>query len=94
MTNSMYRLLPLLGLVLTAMPASANEASGQACAQTLPALARQIYTAVAPSVTPDGNIADLLRAYVRPQVMAGKISSSEARPAAEAAGNCLQALRH
>ena len=93
MKHLVCRLVVTFLLSLAAIPAMADEGSGQACAQGLSPLARQIYAAVGPTLKPDSNIADVLRSYVRPQVMAGKMSSSDARPAAEAAGNCLQALR-
>lgn len=52
-----------------------------------------IYRATAPEIRKDTVIRDLLTTRVRRMVIEGKIDRAAARPAAEAAGACLQALR-
>jgi hypothetical protein len=88
------RRLPAL-LLLLGLPgaASADPAAGAACAAKLPPDAAMIYRATASEIRRDTVIRDLLTTRVRAMVMQGKINRAAARPAAEAAGACLQALR-
>ncbi|MGQ9367925.1 hypothetical protein [Azospirillum sp. ST 5-10] len=80
-------LLTLLAFVPA--PALADAAAADNCAAALPADAKMIYDATRPSIAPGVKIADEIRAATRPLVMGGKLSRSDARPAAEAAGKCL-----
>ncbi|WP_029009638.1 hypothetical protein [Azospirillum halopraeferens] len=85
------RVLAVL-LALAPLPVLADAPAADGCAATLPADARMIYDAARPNVKPGANVEDELKAAARPLVMGGKLSRSEARPAAEAAGKCLVML--
>jgi hypothetical protein len=81
-----------LAAILAVLPLSAvaGEAAMQACAKSLSPAARMIYDASAASVPPDSALRDVVAAQTRKLVMAGRIERAAARPAAEAAGNCLK----
>ena len=89
---STLRHLPVIAILL-ALPAMADPAAGAACAAKLPPDAAMIYRATAPEIRHDTVIRDLLTEQVRAMVIQGKLDRAAARPAAEAAGACLQALR-
>jgi hypothetical protein len=78
-------------LALTVAPVSAFAAAPEAdaCAGSLSAHGKMIYDAAKPRIKPGVKIADEIRSAARPLVMGGKLSKSEAQPAAEAAGKCL-----
>lgn len=89
----MLRALPLL-LVL-ALPASAfaDQAGATACAAGLSADGKLIYAKTAPEVTPTTDLKEAVTAVARSMVMGGQMSREVARPAAEAAGECLKMLK-
>ena len=71
----------------------ADQASALACSASLSSDAKLIYDKTAPTVKPDTIIKDALSAVVRPMVMNGSMTQAVARPAAEAAGECLKLLK-
>lgn len=81
--------------MLLVLPAvvQADQASALACSTSLSSDARLIYDKTAPTVKPGTNIKDALSAVVRPMVMNGSMTQAAARPAAEAAGECLKLLK-
>ena len=93
MPVSLRRLPVTAVLLLLPGAAWAEPAAGAACAARLPPDAAMIYRATAPEIRKDTVIRDLLTTRVRRMVIEGKIDRAAARPAAEAAGTCLQALR-
>lgn len=84
--------LVALGLALAA-PARADQASAQACAQTLPPEAATIYKAAAPQITPNTDIVSVLKPTVRSLVMDGKVARPTARASAKLAYPCLKDLK-
>jgi|tagenome__1003787_1003787.scaffolds.fasta_scaffold16964889_2 hypothetical protein len=88
----MHHNIVLLAAILATFPLSAlaDEASMQACAKSLSPAARMIYEASAASLPPSSALRDVVAAQTRKLVMAGRIERAAARPAAEAAGNCLK----
>jgi hypothetical protein len=93
MPASLRRLPAIAVLFVLPVTALADPAAGAACAARLPPDAAMIYRATAPEIRRDTVIRDLLSTRVRSMVIEGKIDRAAARPAAEAAGPCLQALR-
>lgn len=83
----------LAALLLGARSASADAAAGERCANSLSPLGLRIYRAAAPDLHADTDITTLLKAKVRPMVDSKEIDRATARPAAQAAGACLAALR-
>jgi hypothetical protein len=81
-----------LAAILAVLPLSAvaEDATAQACANALSPAARLIYDATATSLPPNSALRDVIAAQTRKLVMAGRIERAAARPAAEAAGNCLK----
>lgn len=73
--------------------AQAAPAGAAACAAKLNATARLIYNTVAPQVPGNADLRGLITDRTRSLVISGQISRSDARPAAEAAGQCLEQLR-
>jgi hypothetical protein len=73
--------------------ARADQAGATACASQLTPDGRTLYDKVAPTMTAKTNIKDALTAVARPMVMNGSMSREKARPAAEAAGECLKQLQ-
>ncbi len=71
----------------------ADQASALACSASLSSDAKLVYDKTAPTVKPDTIIKDALSAVVRPMVMNGSMAQAVARPAAEAAGECLKLLK-
>lgn len=69
--------------------AHADVAAADKCAAGLSAQSRMIYDETKPRIKPGVKIPDELRSAVRPMVMGGKLSRSEAQEAAEPAGKCL-----
>lgn len=74
-------------------PAMASPAGAAACAAKLGKSAQLIYNAVAPQASGSGDLRGLVTDQTRGLVMSGQISRGDARPAAEAAGRCLEQLR-
>ncbi len=79
----------LLLLMLVA-PACADQKAADACAQNLPKNSGAIY---AQAQAQGGDLRDAVKSVARAMVMAGTLSRAEARPAAEAAGQCLKLLK-
>ena len=81
--------------MLLVLPAAvlADQASAAACSAGLSSDAKLIYDKTAPTVNPATVIKDALTAVVRPMVMNGSMTQAVARPAAEAAGECLKLLK-
>ena len=73
--------------------ALADTAAAETCAATLSADSKAIYAAVAPGVTADSVLPDIVRDATIGLVMAGTLDRDNARPAAEAAGACLVHLK-
>src|SRR5579875_2819517 len=71
----------------------ADQASASACATTLPPEAMTISRAVAPHVTPDGDLRSLLRTKVKAMVVDGQVQRATARKSADAAYGCLNDLK-
>jgi hypothetical protein len=92
------RCLPMLGLVLLPAVApilahAADTAAATACAGQLSADGQMFYGKVAGKMTPTTDIRQELEEVGRPLVMAGTLSRTAARAAAEAAGECLKHLK-
>lgn len=81
--------------LLLAVPAAAqaDQAAAAACASQLSKDGRTIYDKAAPTVTAKTDIRDAVTGVARPLVMNGTMSRDAARPAAEAAGECLKLLK-
>lgn len=90
----MKKLFPLfiISFVFHWQAALGNPQNAASCAAVLNSDARMIYDEAAQKVTPATPIRDTLTSVTRGLVMGGKISRGAARPAAEAAGQCLQIL--
>jgi hypothetical protein len=88
MNLTMIRLTALLALL--PLPAAAADVAVPACVTSLTPAARLIYDATAASRPPESALRDVVAAQTRKLVMAGRIERAAARPAAEAAGNCLK----
>lgn len=73
--------------------AQADQAAASACAAQLSPDGRMIYDKAAPTVTAKTDIRDAVTGVARPLVMNGTMSRDAARPAAEAAGECLKLLK-
>ena len=91
----MNRGIPLIAVLVVAMslsaaPARANRAAADACAAKLPADSKLIYAETIGAVRPGMDLREMVTAKTRALVMGGKLSRSNARPAAEAAGACLR----
>lgn len=71
----------------------ADQASAAACSAGLSSDAKLIYDKTAPTVKPATVIKDALSAVVRPMVTNGSMTQAVARPAAEAASECLKLLK-
>jgi hypothetical protein len=83
-----------VAFVLFPTVAFANQAAADACAAKLPKDSAAIYTAAAPQAVSGGNLKDIVTKVTRGMVLSGKLSRSDARPAAEAAGTCLALLKN
>jgi hypothetical protein len=91
---SALRLLALaLPLLAFAGAAHADEAAANQCASNLTGDSKTIYDAVAPNVTADTNLKDAITSQTKSMVMAGTVSRSDARAAAQAAAGCLKLLQ-
>ena len=82
----------LLLVLAGPLPALADQAAASACAAGLSADGKLIYDRTAPTVTPATDLREAVIAVARPMVMEGKMTREAARPAAEAAGECLKLL--
>lgn len=89
----MTRILVTLLVAAAPFSALADRAGAAACANALPAEARAIYEAAAPSVTPGTDLRALLQNRTRALMAEGRVAQSSARRSATAAGGCLQQLQ-
>jgi hypothetical protein len=91
----MVRFLTAAALILlVAAPAAhADRAAADRCAASLPPGSRAIYAQSIPAVLSGQTIADAITPVARSMVMGGSMARADARPAAEAAGECLKLLR-
>lgn len=85
--------LCLAGLLALATSAQADRAAGDACAASLNASGKAIYAATLPGLSASTDLKAAVTASTRSLVQSGKVSMGDARPAAEAAGQCLQLAR-
>ncbi|MBM6595469.1 hypothetical protein [Microvirga pudoricolor] len=76
----------------TLAQASPPNAAASKCAEGLPSDSKMIYDASVRSMKGLDTLRDTVTEQTRSLVMAGKISQSNARPAAEKAGTCLRLL--
>jgi len=77
-------------LSMSVVPAAADRAAADACAERLSAESKLIYAATIGAVAPGTDLREVVRSKTRSLVMGGKLSRSQAQPAAEAAGACLK----
>ena len=77
-------------LTLSAAPAFAGQAEAQSCAAGLDANAKLIFTTALPQVAPGADLKGVVTDTTKSLVKAGQVPRGEARPAAEAAGQCLK----
>ncbi len=80
-------------LSLSAVPSYADKASANACAGKLSPEAKQIYAATIGDIAPGVDLKEAVHGRTKGLVMGGKLSRDQARPAAEAAGECLKLAR-
>jgi hypothetical protein len=78
---------PLAGAVVAA------PIGAEACATHLAPPGRLMFQAVAEHVRANTDIPALMREYVRPLVMSGRISRDDAKQNAQPAGRCLLLLK-
>jgi hypothetical protein len=79
--------------VLLPVAALAAKPEADSCADSLPAEAKTIYTAVSPSVTSGIDLRALVKEKVTEMVKAGTVGMGSARASATAAGKCLVMLQ-
>ena len=80
-------------LVTSPVMALADQKTADACATKLPKEPAAIYSNTVAQIAPGVNVRDLIVSVTRGMVMAGHLSRANARPAAEAAGSCLELIR-
>ena len=83
----------MLAAAAAAAPALADAKSAATCAAGLDKDAQLIYNAMAPKVTPTTDLQDEVRSTTVGLVMGGQIERENAKPAAQAAGQCLAQLK-
>ena len=74
-------------------PAYSNEAEATACAEMLQPQARLVFNAVSEQPTSSEPLRRVMAARVRELVFTDRLTRSAARPAAEAASECLRISR-
>jgi hypothetical protein len=72
----------------------ADDAKAKSCAATLQPEARLVFDAVSAKPEPDFTLRAVLEARVRELVFMDKMMRNAARPAAEAASECLRIARN
>ena len=82
----------ILAAAAISVPAFADAKSAATCAAGLNKDAQLIYNTTAPKVTPTTDLQDTVKSTTRGLVMGGQIDRANAKPAAEAAGQCLAPL--
>jgi hypothetical protein len=84
----------LIALFVTSTTtARADQKSADACPSKLSTEPAAIYSSTVAQISPGVNIRDVVVSVTRGMVMAGRLSRTNARPAAEAAGSCLALIR-
>lgn len=86
----LVRLTAVAGLCLVATSAFADRSAADKCAANLTTDGRTIYSTTVAQVQPGSDLRALIKASTEALVRNGTVSMSNARPAAEAAGKCLQ----
>jgi hypothetical protein len=82
-------------LCLLSVPAAhANKAAADICAASLQPPARLVFNAVSNTPQPKDPLRKVLEARVRELVFMDRLTVSGARPAAEAASQCLRIIRN
>jgi hypothetical protein len=89
----MLRAFPFLLVLALPLSAQADQAAATACAAGLSAEGKLIYAKTAPEVTPATDLREAVTAVARSMVIGGQMTREVARPAAEAAGECLKLLK-
>lgn len=91
----MFRSLSALALLalLPQVSFAADPAAAEACAAKLRPNARHIYGLAAPEMQPTTVLKDILTVKVRPLVMTGKLTITEAANGADSAADCLKLLK-
>lgn len=92
----MFRKFAVSGILAAAAasaPANADAKSAATCAAGLNKDAQLIYQAAAPKVTPSADLQDTVKSATVGLVMGGQIDRANAKPAAQAAGQCLAQLK-
>jgi hypothetical protein len=91
----MVRVLGAAAMIVMcgASAAYADRAAADACAAKLPPQSRAIYNQSLPAVLAGQKPVDAVTPVARSMVMGGQMARADARPAAEAAGNCLVLAR-
>jgi hypothetical protein len=82
-----------VALVVAVPVARADRAAADHCAAALPPASQAIYNNSLAAVLHGQSAKDAITATTRSMVMGGTLSRADARPAAQAAGNCMQLLR-
>ncbi|HSI42072.1 MAG TPA: hypothetical protein VLA00_16130 [Xanthobacteraceae bacterium] len=82
----------LLAPLMAAPAAHADKAAAKACAAGLDADGQTIYGAVQPKVVAGVDLRTVVTDTTRSLVMGGSVSRANARPAAMAAGQCLELI--
>ena len=80
-------------LVTSPFTVMADQKSADACATKLPKESAEIYSGTVAQISPGVNVRDVVVSVTRGMVTAGRLSQANARPAAEAAGSCLELIR-
>lgn len=92
----MKKAVPAIGLLclFTAQGVNAKDTPANLCAASLQPNARLVFNAVALRPEPARLLRNLLEARVRELVFSDRLTISAARPAAEAASECLRIARN
>ena len=88
--------IPGMALLYLFVPqvAHADKAAGIVCAATLQPRARLVFDAVVARPRPELTLRELIEARVRELIFMDRLMISAARPAAEAASQCLRISRN
>ena len=92
--KSIIPAIAMICLLIAAQGARADESAGKLCAASLQPRARLVYDAVIATPPPKTTIRAALEARVRELVFSDRLTISAARPAAEAADECLKIARN
>lgn len=78
---------------LSSAAAAADQSATSTCTDSLTEAGKLMYRTTAPYVKPGSDIATLMRTFVTPLVMGGKLTREEAMDNANAVGACLRLLK-